>query len=84
MYVEARSQVRPDQSRTRPLTDQSARLAVFAFEINDGRTWADAMAEWNRRQSEPTYERRQLFARDCRQSYERVTGLPLTWKGGRT
>jgi len=64
-----------------PSTPGEPDYAVFAGEVNDGRTWLDAMAEWNRRQPGNRAESVKNFRRDCRQAYERVTGERLRWKG---
>ncbi len=67
--------------RPRAITQGHAELAVFAEEVNDSRTWAEAMAEWNSRHEDWQYDEHRHFGRDCRKAYLRVTGEPLGWRG---
>lgn len=68
--------------RDKPIGEKSARLAVFAARVNDGRTWQDAMVAWNERFPEDAYALDNVnnFRRDCAKAYRHVTGgAPLEW-----
>ncbi len=79
LYSEMRSLY--DLPPTRAITEKHAELAVFANEVNDGRSWGNAMGKWNREHSAHQYMQVRLFTRDCRQAYLRVTGMKLSWQG---
>lgn len=82
-YSEARGTLRTDGLRSKGIQAKSASLAIFAFRVNDGRTWNEAMSTWNKENPEHLYDRRQLFARDCRQAFEKIAGARLDWQGAR-
>jgi hypothetical protein len=82
LFSEAQSWLVEKERRFKAMSQKSADLAVFAFEINDGRTWAEAMSAWNRAHPNNRYESRHLFSRDSRTAFERITGENLEWKGG--
>lgn len=90
LYQEARQHFRseqlfglPAETPRRALTAKHAELGVFAAQVNDGRSWGDALAEWNQEHSELRYWDLRTFTRDCRQAFERITGEPLAWRGPR-
>jgi hypothetical protein len=78
-----------DFASDRGFTDQSKRaisvkcseLAIFAAEANDGRTWRQALSDWNTGHSEFSYpaDRVQNFTRDARKAYLRIAGENLVW-----
>ena len=66
------------------LGERQLRVAVFAAARNDGRTWTDLLEEWNASVDIPEaweYGNYRNFARDARDTYERVMGTPLKWVG---
>ncbi len=67
----------------KPMSQQHLTLAVFAAEVNDGRTWEAALGEWNRQHTDWRKTSVPAFTRAAREAYERVTGCPLSWKRGR-
>ena len=61
------------------------RLAVFAVERNDGRTWSDLLTEWNSSQEDGwKYPSHRNLARDARDTHLRLMGYPFDWKGRRS
>lgn len=67
--------------RDRALSEKHAALGVFAAEINDGRTWNEAMSGWNSKHRGQRYTDVRPFARDARMAYNRILGVPLAWRG---
>ncbi len=82
IYSEARTEMAAND-RDRAISEKHAELGVFAAERNDGRTWEEVMADWNRRCPQDAYADVRLFSRDCRQAYRRITGSALSWAGRR-
>lgn len=73
--------------RRRDFSEQALAMVAFLEKVNDGRSWQDALAAWNRthrgyRRAESQYAWR-TFSRDCRAAWKRVIGKPLVWKGQR-
>lgn len=88
-YAETRRRV---AERQPTLTLRGARIGekqlavmMFAVERNDGRSWESMLEEWTRREASRhpdwTYSSFRNFARDARETYERVVGRP--WIHGR-
>ncbi len=67
----------------RALTKKHTELGVFAARVNDGRSWRDALKEWNTRNGRCRYNDVRTFTRDCRHAYQRITGDQLKWRGAR-
>lgn len=75
----------PSIYRRRDVSPADAARAAFVAKVNDGRSWADALAAWNRshrklrrKASEHAWR---TFSRDCRNAWRRVTGERLEWRG---
>jgi hypothetical protein len=84
LYGEYRRDLLSGETRVRDISERAGRLALFAAQVNDGRSWPAAMAAWNsQRTSSPDYHEKRLFARDCRSAYKRVMGKELAWRGVR-
>ncbi len=75
----------PAHRPSRPLTRERAELGVFAAKVNGGRSWRQAMDDWNKEHDGDgrSYEDIRTFVRDCRQAYERITGTALDWQGAK-
>jgi hypothetical protein len=84
-YADFRRDLLAEDTRARAVSERVARMAVFIAQINDGRSWRDAMQAWNAVEPAETvpYSATYLFSRDCRHAYLRVTGRPLLWRNGR-
>ncbi|MGE5508941.1 MAG: hypothetical protein ACM3RP_10735 [Chitinophagales bacterium] len=82
LYAKVRREIIGEDARYRPIDEKGAHLAVFADRCNDGRTWEEALKAWNTEHPDQTYAETRSFTRDCRESYQRVTGQPLSWKNG--
>lgn len=67
-------------SRSRPMTEHHAELAVFAVE-HEADSWEDLRLQWNAAHPDREFLDVRRFIRDVRAAYRRVTGEPLTWKG---
>lgn len=61
---------------SRRLTEKHARLAAFA--VKTPGPWSRKLKKWNAKYPKWKYNHRSTFARDCRVSYERITGWE--WK----
>ena len=78
LYEQARGSARWPRS----LSPKLAELAAFAAEVNDGRSWADALVAWSRRHPENRASGDwRTFRRDACRAFERVRGYPLRWLG---
>jgi hypothetical protein len=68
--------------RSRALTSEHrAELAVFVEQVNDGRSWSEAMREWNETPAgsrHPYFDLRK-FIRDAHEVYRQVTDLSVRW-----
>ena len=73
--------------RPKTVGEKAAELAVFVAQVNDGRTWAEALAEWHRHHRKWRFDHRsdpvRAFAHHARISFKSVTGEKLIWKGAR-
>jgi len=82
LYSDYRSGLLEDSARVREVSAAVAAQAVFIAAANDGRSWAQAMRDWNHEQQGARhYAERRLFTRDCRAAYRRVMGRELPWRG---
>ncbi len=61
-------------------TEKHLCLAPFVIWINDGRSWGEAMKEWNEQYPQYSYSNAVQFGWDSRQAYQRITGRELRWK----
>ncbi len=77
LFSKARS---PERTRSKPLSKKHAELGVFASAQNDGRTWAEAMTNWNFMHPEEQYGDAGRFTRDCRQAYKRIMRTEIRWR----
>jgi hypothetical protein len=78
-YRRARAQ-RLEGDIPKALSGHHAELGAFVAEVNDGRSWIEAMAAWNKAHPERTYDSDRAFNRDGRAAFERLTGQPLEWR----
>ena len=67
-----------------PVSEKRARMAVFAAEHNTGITWKKLLVLWNRKHPEYRFDDESRFIRDCRQTYELITGERLGWRNAPT
>jgi hypothetical protein len=67
-------------SRSRPMTEEHAELAVFAVE-RESTSWEDLRLQWNENHPDREFVDVRRFIRDVRAAYRRVTGERLHWKG---
>ena len=65
----------------RALSRKHAQLAVFGFLANDGRSWGEAMNDYNREHPKARYDSQRQFARDVPAAYKRVINATLRWTG---
>ena len=69
----------------RPMFDSSQRRVWFAVLRNDGRTWAELIAEWNElhpsEASPVTGKEASAFTRSIRRGYARIMERRFVWKG---
>ena len=73
-------------ARGTPISEKSLAACRFAVQRNDGRSWGEVFAEWNKardKETEPdswAFDSAQVLAAAVRLSYQRLTGRPLKWK----
>ncbi len=75
-----RERLGPKFSFGQKIKDTPIRLAMFAAQVNDGRTWDEARLAWNELYPQEKFGPDEHFARDSRDAYLRITGKPLRWK----
>ena len=61
--------------RVRALSVRHLKLAAFAAERQDGKSWQALLSEWNRKHPTWKYWRRNNFKRDCRRAQMRLLTL---------
>jgi len=62
------------------IEDRFIRLAGFAAQQNNGRTWDETRLAWNQLYPNCKYGPEDHFSRDARDSHKRITGKRLRWK----
>jgi len=83
-YAELRRKAFPGRKwGGRFLTEKLCELAVFAFEHNDGRSWAEALRLWNLAHPRLAYLDEKQLASNARRAFRAVTGTDLGWQSGR-
>src|SRR5262249_28128945 len=79
IYLEARRKLRSvDQRR---LSERHAEMGGVATQVNDGRSWDAALAEWNARFPKWRVDRVETFTRDSRKAFSRLMQRPIAWAG---
>lgn len=66
----------------RALSEKHAELAIHASRHRRGHTWIESQRIWDEANPNIAYgDKNPQFIRDSRDAYQRVTGVPLEWRG---